>query len=156
MAINLENIIFVGIVSAVNASDGTVIAVRPDKDNRTTKALHVLQRGTKQSKDFWLPAVGDQVLCVVLPNMSGSGPADGFVVGAFYSDVDTAPSSASASTRVLEHAGDLIMNIGGTLKINAGTLDIAGGGNVVASGISLTGHVHGGVKAGGDSTSGPQ
>ena len=80
----------------------------------------------------------------------------GWIVGACYSDVDMVPAGASGSTRVLSHPGDMTMRIGGTLTIEAGTLDIRGGGDVVASGISLTGHVHGGVQSGGSTTSGPQ
>lgn len=156
MAIDLNNYIFIGIVSTVDAAAGTAVVTRPDKDDRTSAPLHILQRGTKQNKDFWSPVVGDQVLCVLLPNTGGKGPSTGFIVGAFYSDVDSTPGSASTSTRVLEHTGDVVMQIGGTLKIRAGSLDIVGGGDVVASGISLTGHVHGGIMPGGATTSGPQ
>ena len=66
------------------------------------------------------------------------------------------PVLQRGSTRVLSHPGDMTLRIGGTLTIEAGTLDVRGGGDVVASGISLTGHVHGGVQSGGSTTSGPQ
>lgn len=152
----LENILFYGVVSSQNPGNGTVRVTREDKSDKVTAELMVLQRGTKSSKDFWLPAVGDQVLCLQTPNFSGKGTGDGFVLGAFYSAVDTVPNGASASTRVLTHPGDMIMQIGGTLRITAGTLDISGGGDVKASGISLNSHTHGGVMSGGSSTSGPQ
>lgn len=156
MAIDLSEYIFVGLVSSIDAAHGTAVVTRPDRDGRTTAPLPVLQRGAKDTKDFWMPAIDDQVLCILLPNTSGKGPSMGWIVGACYSDVDTVPAGASGSTRVLSHPGDMTMRIGGTLTIEAGTLDIHGGGDVVASGISLTGHVHGGVQSGGSTTSGPQ
>lgn len=152
----LENMVFVGVVSSQNAAGGTVKVVRPDKGNKLTAELFVLQRGTHESKDYWLPAVGDQVLCIMLPNFSGRGTHDGFVIGAFYSSTDTPPGGAGTLSRVLDHPGDLTLNVGGTLTINAGTLAVQGGGDVVASGISLAGHVHGGVLPGGATTAGPQ
>nr|DAL33575.1 MAG TPA_asm: baseplate assembly protein [Caudoviricetes sp.] len=152
----LENLIFIGNVSSLNPAQGTVRVTRPDKGDKVTSDMAVLQRGTKDSKDYWMPAVGDQVLCMQLPNFSGSGVGDGFVIGAFYSTVDGVPGGANATTRVLNHPGNVTMNIGGTLTIHAGTLDIVGGGDVVASGISLTKHVHGGVESGGGTTSGPK
>lgn len=67
---NLCNFFFVGIVTDVNPAEGTVIVTRPDKNDRTTAALKVIQRGTCKTKDYWMPAVNDQVLCLVLPNVS--------------------------------------------------------------------------------------
>lgn len=156
MAIDLSEYIFVGLVSSIDAAHGTAVVTRPDRDGRTTAPLPVLQRGAKDTKDFWMPAIDDQVLCILLPNASGKGPSMGWIIGACYSDVDTVPAGASGSTRVLVHPGDMTLRIGGTLTIEAGTLDVRGGGDVVASGISLTGHVHGGVQSGGSTTSGPQ
>lgn len=156
MGIDLSEYIFVGLVSSIDPTHGTAVVTRPDRDGRTTAPLSVLQRGAKDTKDFWMPAIDDQVLCVLLPDSSGKGPSMGWIVGACYSDIDTVPAGASGSTRVLSHPGDMTMRIGGTLTIEAGTLDIRGGGDVVASGISLTGHVHGGVQSGGSTTSGPQ
>lgn len=64
----LENLIFIGNVSSLNPAQGTVRVTRPDKGDKVTSDMAVLQRGTKDSKDYWMPAVGDQVLCMQLPN----------------------------------------------------------------------------------------
>jgi phage baseplate assembly protein gpV len=152
----LEGMLYIGDVSSVDPGTGMVRVVRSDKDNKVSGELAVLQRGSSSSKDYWLPAVGDQVLCLQLPNFSGKGTGDGFVLGTFYSKVDSPPDGAAAGTRVLNHPGDMIMTIGGTLTIHAGTLDIQGAGDVVASEISLKGHTHSGVETGGGSTGGPQ
>ena len=140
----LEGLFFVGTVSTQNPSDGTVSVYREDKD-KVTENLFVLQRGSASTKDFWIPSVGDKVLGIQTPNFGGKGVGEGYVLGSYYNDTDTAPGEASATTRVLNHPGDVILNVGGTFSVHAGTLDISGGGDVVASGRSLVGHTHTGV-----------
>lgn len=140
----LEGLFFVGTVSTQNPSDGIVSVYREDKD-KVTENLFVLQRGSASTKDFWIPSVGDKVLCIQTPNFGGKGVGEGYVLGSYYNDTDTAPGEASATTRVLNHPGDVILNVGGTFSVHAGTLDISGGGDVVASGRSLVGHTHTGV-----------
>lgn len=152
----LDGMLYIGDISSVDPGTGMVRVVRTDKSSKVSGELSVLQRGSSSSKDYWLPAVGDQVLCLQLPNFSGKGTGDGFVLGTFYSKVDVPPDGAAVGTRVLNHPGNMTMTIGGTLTIHAGTLDIQGGGDVVASGISLKGHTHGGVESGGGSTGTPQ
>jgi phage baseplate assembly protein V len=129
MAIDLSQYIFVGLVSTLNPSEGTVVVVRPDKDNRPTAPLRVLQRGTKETKEYWMPAIDDQVLCILLPNSSGKGPSEGYVVGAVYSDVDP-PSEDAATTRSIKFPdGSLIQYKGGDINIHAaGNVNITSGG----------------------------
>ena len=141
----LENLIFYGTVCALTPQAGTVRVCREDKGNKVTNDLFVLQRGSSESKDYWMPAIGDQVLCVQMPNFSGSGVGDGF-----FSSTDAPPGGADASTRVIDTPGNLKINVGGALQINAA------GGDVVVNGISLVSHVHGGVTSGGSKTSTPE
>lgn len=140
----MEGMFFVGVVSTQNPQAGTVNVYREDKD-KVTEDLFVLQRGTAVTKDFWMPAVGDKVLCIQTPNFGGKGVGEGYVLGSYYNATDTTPGEASATTRVLNHKGDVVWNVSGTFKVHAGTLDIVGGGDVVASGRSLVGHTHTGV-----------
>ena len=67
MGIDLSEYIFVGLVSLIDPTHGTAVVTRPDRDGRTTAPLSVLQRGAKDTKDFWMPAIDDQVLCILLP-----------------------------------------------------------------------------------------
>jgi phage baseplate assembly protein V len=72
----------------------------------------------------------------------------------------------NASDITATASGNLTFNIGGTVTVNAaavqincnvgvdGQVDVTG--DAIAAGISLDHHVHGGVKAGGDNTAGPQ
>ena len=152
---DIEELFFVGIVSSYGSGGNTVVVGRPDKDDRTTAELFIVSRGTHETKDYWMPAIDDQVLCLLLPNAGGKGPGTGYVLGAIYSEADPSPAGAAPSTRILNHPGDLILNIGGTFRVNAGTLDVQGGGDVKASGISLVGHVHGGVLSGPSDTGKP-
>lgn len=146
----LEKLIFYGTVCALTPKDGTVRVCREDKGNKVTNDMFVLQRGSSESKDFWMPAVGDQVLCIQMPNFSGAGVGDGFVLGTFFSSTDAPPGGADANTRVIDTPGNLKINIGGALQINASS------GDVVVNGISLVSHVHSGVTPGGSKTSTPE
>lgn len=131
MATNLTDYIFIGLVSSIDAENGTVVVTRPDKDNRTTAPLRVLQRGTKDIKEYWMPAVDDEVLCIVLPNNSGKGPSEGYVVGAQYNDVDT-PRENNAVTRSIRFPdGSLIQYENGNINIHAaGNVNITSGGRI--------------------------
>ena len=111
--------IFVGQVSSYGKTPGTVIVRRPDKDDRTTDELYVMSRCTKETKDWWMPDIDDQVLCVLLPNTSGKGPGAGFVIGAFYSNVD-APAESDNNVRSIRYKdGSYIRNDGGNIEIHA-------------------------------------
>lgn len=129
MAIDLSQYIFVGLVSKLNPSEGTVVVTRPDKDNRQTAPLRVLQRGTKATKEYWMPAIDDQVICILLPNISGKGPSEGYVMGAVYSDIDP-PVENGATTRSLNFPdGSLIQYKNGDINIHAaGNVNITSGG----------------------------
>lgn len=131
MDINLTSYIFVGLVSSVDASTGTAVVVRPDKDNRTTAPLQVLQRGTKATKEFWMPAIDDQVVCLLLPNTSGKGPSTGYILGAIYSESDT-PAEGDANNRSVRFTdGSYIQYTNGNINIHArGDVNITSGGNI--------------------------
>lgn len=111
--------IFTGVVDKYGEQPGTVVVTRPDQDDRTSAELHVISRGTKATKDYWMPAIGDEVLCILLPNASGNGPGEGFVIGAHYSDVD-APEETDTNTRSVRYKdGSYIVNKSGAMEIHA-------------------------------------
>ena len=117
--LNIGEYIFVGLVSSYGETPGTVIVTRPDKDNRTTAELRVISRCTKETKDFWMPAINEQVLCVLLPNTSGKGPGAGFVLGAFYSDADTTPTDNNDVRTIQYKDGSFIKLDNGEMEIHA-------------------------------------
>ena len=115
----LSKYIFIGIVSQYGETPGTVIVTRPDQDNRTTAELFVLSRCTKETKDYWMPDINEAVMCILLPNTSGKGPGEGFVIGAHYSEVD-APAETDTSVRSIRYKdGSYIVNDNGAIEIHA-------------------------------------
>ncbi|WP_286677091.1 phage baseplate assembly protein V [Aminobacterium sp. EBM-42] len=80
----LNNILRVGTISSANAEEGTVRVLFRDKDSMVSYDLPVLVRQTLRNKDYFIPDVGEQVLCVFLPN----GMEQGFCLGAMYNAKD--------------------------------------------------------------------
>lgn len=115
----MENMFFEGIVSSQDAASGTVRVTRPDKGDKVTGPMVVGVRGTKATKDFWMPAIGDQVLCLQLPNFSGKGVGEGWVLAARYSNVDASVESDPAVRSVHYADGSYIKNSGGAIEIHA-------------------------------------
>lgn len=137
---DIKRLIRVGTVSSVNAAEGTVRVAFAAQDDMVTYELPVITRGSKNNKDYWLPDVDEQVLCLFLPNTSGRGVCDGFVLGTFYSSVD-APVENSGDVHAVKYGDGTIIKHDrstGKLTINAtGDIDIIAGGNVTINGQTI-------------------
>ena len=83
----LKQVVRVGVVTSTDPAAATARVRCADADNLVTWPLRVLNHKTCADKSYWMPDVGDQVLCLFLP----LGPEQGFVVGAFYSSADQPP-----------------------------------------------------------------
>lgn len=81
-----KNLIRMGRVSVSDPDTMTVKVVFEDKDNQLSDALPILVRGSSRNRDYWLPDVGEQVCCLMLPN----GHNAGICLGSYYSE--TSPS----------------------------------------------------------------
>nr|DAG48162.1 MAG TPA: type VI secretion protein [Caudoviricetes sp.] len=115
----IKNLIRIGTVSAVNGESCSARVAFEDKDNMVSAELPIITIGSKQTKAYWLPEVGTQVLCIFQPNASGSGISKGFVIGAFYSTQD-APVENNADVRSITFAdGSFIRYKDGDIEINA-------------------------------------
>lgn len=77
---------------------GQVITTDPEKhtvrvlfeaENELSYDLPVLVHNTYANHDYAMPDVGDDVLCLFLPE----GPEDGFVLGSFYAGEVTPPTT---------------------------------------------------------------
>lgn len=131
MATNLfNNLIRIGKVSSRNEKTCTVRVTFEDKDDVVSYDLPILTRGSQTVKDYWLPDVNEQVLCVFLPNSKNL--TEGFVLGSFFSTTD-APSTTSGGIRCLDF-GD-----GTTISYNRGTkaLMINCAGEVIINGSNV-------------------
>ncbi|MEF3312608.1 hypothetical protein PV433_27330 [Paenibacillus sp. GYB004] len=105
MSAELKNLIRIGKVSTVNAANGTVRVVFPDKDDSVSGELPVLRLGGTLA----MPSVGDNAVCLFL----GNGLRAGFFLGTY----------GSGNSGEVKIDGDLLVN--GDVTIN-GTLH--GGG----------------------------
>ncbi len=81
----LSKLISICTVTKVDYKDGTV---RVDMKERgvISGSLQVLQRRTKENKSYDMPEVGEEVLCLFLPQ---DNFITGFVIGGIYNNVDT-------------------------------------------------------------------
>ena len=64
----LEGMFYIGEVSSLEPQTGMVRVVRSDKENKVCGEKLVIKRGSSRSKEYWMPAVGDHVVCFQLPN----------------------------------------------------------------------------------------
>lgn len=100
----------------------------------------------------WAPPVeGEQVL-VASP---GGDTAQAVIMGSLYSNAGRPGSDDGSVYRVDLPNGVVIEIDGGEVRITAPN-NVIVVGDVIADGISLKNHVHGGVTSGGSTTAGPQ
>jgi len=76
----------VGKVTALLPDKGAVRVEFGDRNNLVSYELPVMVKQTLKNKDSYMPDVGEHVVCSFL----GNGLEQGFVLGAIYSDEDTA------------------------------------------------------------------
>lgn len=115
----IKNIIRVGKVSSVNPANCTARVTFDDKDDLVSYELPVITLGSHETQAYWLPEIDTQVLCVFLPNPSGKGLSDGFVIGAFYSAEDPPAENAAGTKSIIFADGSFIRFADGTVEINA-------------------------------------
>ena len=98
----LRSMVRVGIVSEVIPADCAARVVFEEKDETTSPILPVLTRGGKVNRDFWLPDIGEQVVCLFACNDKNF--STGWILGAHYKEgdgnADTVDSAALTSPMV--------------------------------------------------------
>jgi phage baseplate assembly protein V len=131
----LENLIRLGRVSSVNAAEATVRVVFEDRDNMVSHDLPVIVANTLKNKDYYMPDIGESVVCIFLPN----GISRGFVLGAVYSEVDR-PAVSSPEKRQIRFADGAVVEY--DRQTRTMTVNTSGKVNITAAqGISITGNV---------------
>ena len=129
----------VGIVKIQDTAHARVRVVFPDRDQMESWWLPVIFAKTQNDKMYWMPDIGEQVIC-----MMDEYDEDGAVVGAIYSSADTPPVTSadklhwtSKDGAAFEydrssHALQMTIPDGGTFTITASGASIAidGAGNV--------------------------
>lgn len=94
----------VGEVTSLDCEHCRVRATFDDEDGKTSYWLPVLQRKTLEDKDYSMPDLGEDVLCVFF----NEGEEDGFVLGSFYADEVTPPENSEDKRCVKFKDGTLI------------------------------------------------
>jgi phage baseplate assembly protein V len=141
----------VGLVKTQDVNNARVRVAFPDRDQMTSWWLPVVMPKTQTDKAYWLPDVGEQVVC-----MMDERDEDGAVLGAIYSEIDTTPvqspdkvhwsfkdGSSIEYDRAAHSLNCSLPNATVTIAANGATIAIDGSGNVlITSGgqILLGGH----------------
>lgn len=128
----IKNLFRIGMISSVNVSNMTARVRFVDRDNTESYDLHILNRGSKTHKDYWIPSIDEQVLCCYLPAIGGSGVGEGFIIGSFFSDVDTPIKTGVGVRRIDFGDGSFVEHdtASGSITINATGDVIIQGANV--------------------------
>ena len=98
---DIRDLFRVGRVSSVNGKTCTAKVTFPDKDDMVSDDLPIVIIGSHGTKGYWLPEIDTQVLCCFLPNPSGRGMNQGFIIGGFYSTQDP-PEETDPDVRCLK------------------------------------------------------
>jgi phage baseplate assembly protein V len=93
----IKQVVRVGVVVNTYPEKATVRVKCSDADGLVTWPLRVLSHKTHKDKAYWMPDIGEHVLCVFLPY----GHEQGFVIGALYSDKDQVPVASQDKRHVL-------------------------------------------------------
>lgn len=133
----IKNIIRIGRVSSVDVNTNTARVAFSDKDDLVSGNLMIINRGSMADKDYWIPDIDEQVLCLMMPNKSGLGLNEGFILGSFFSAED-APQERSADVRAVKFGDGTVIKHdrkSGSLAVNAtGDISIIAGGTITIQG----------------------
>jgi len=128
----------VGVVAQVDTARCACRVRFDDLQDLVSGWLPALQRGAGAFQTYSLPNIGDQVLCGFL----GNGAEQGFILGAFFNDVD-APAESGAGVHLVKFPD------GSQVKWDNGALEITAAGDVAITGdvgitgdLEVTGNIH--------------
>ena len=128
---DIRDVFRIGKVSSVNGAACTVRVTFPDKDDMVSAELPIVVVGSHGTKGYWVPEVDTQVLCCFLPNPSGRGMNDGFVLGGFYSTEDP-PEESDPKVRCIKLPDGCYIKFDG-----AGNVHIHATGNLTLTGARI-------------------
>ncbi len=143
------SLIRVGVVVDVYPQRGSVRVEFKDQDNLVSHELKVLHRKTHKDKDLWMVDVGEEVLCIFLPNAVEVG----FVLGAIYSQQDKVPTDSQDKKFIKFEDGTVLeydrkkhlmrCNIKGDCLITASSIRINAKSGISINGdLDVDGNIH--------------
>lgn len=92
----VKNMVRVGRVSSINPAAGTA-RVTFEPQGVVSYDLQILVPQAMKNKDYYIPDIGEHVVCLFLP----TGNQEGFIIGSVYSNEDK-PSISSPDKRRVE------------------------------------------------------
>lgn len=132
---DIEQCIYKGIITGYEGSQ--VRVSRPDHEERVSAPLTVLQKFARDNKQWSIPAIGEEVLVIQLPNAGRKGVGEGFVIGGIYNKEDI-PLEDDMAVISLKHkdgsyirfdgqgnielhaTADIKITVGGQVKVDKG------------------------------------
>lgn len=146
----LNNLFRLGTVTSLQEDKALARVVFEDRDNMESANLPVLVRNSLKNKDYWMPDIGEQVLCLFLP----IGMEAGFIVGSYYVNDNTPPVTAGSkravefedgttveydreahrlTVDVPESGGELVINTQAKVTVNSPAIDLGEDGSLEPS-----------------------
>lgn len=133
----VSKIIRYGRVSTTSPATATVRVLFDDEDEIVSYDLPVLQINSHKNKDYHMPDVGEQVVCLFLPN----GISAGFCLGAVY-DTSNPPPRNSQDVRSVDFAdGTTVEYNRGSHKLSincVGDINIRATGQITINGATVS------------------
>jgi len=114
----LRGMLRTGTVASVNVANNTARVKFDDKDGIASPELHILHRCSGKNKDYWVPDIGDQVLCIF--NNNDKNFSTGWIMGSYFTETQP-PQVQSKDIMRMDFAGGSFIEVdraAGSLKIN--------------------------------------
>lgn len=128
----LRSMVRTGTISAVYPEKGTARVVFDDKDGTSSPELHILHRFSGKNKDYFVPDIGDQAVCLFANNDKNF--STGYILGTYFTDKQP-PQAASADIMRLDFADGSYIEY--DRAAHALTVSIAGAVNIKGATINL-------------------
>ena len=93
----LSSLIRIGEVTSIDQASCTARVTFDDDDGFTSYDLPVLQPNTLRNRDYRMPDIGEDAVCVFLP----AGTSEGFILGSIYAG-EVSPPAESGDVRMVE------------------------------------------------------
>lgn len=128
----LRGMVRTGTVSAVFPERDMARVTFDDKDGTSSPELHILHRYSGKNKDYWIPDIGDQALCLF--NNNDKNFSTGWILGTYFTDKQP-PQVASPDIMRLDFAdgtyieydrssSTLTVNVAGPVIIKGATISL--------------------------------
>lgn len=131
-----NNLIMIGTVSAINEDEAKARVLFTDRDDTTSKEIPLTFLRTKGMRVYAMPEVGEQVLCLFLPN----GHEEGFIVGAYYNDEFKPPITDKETKMIKFQNGDYVKYKNGEMEVKCNNVNIIANVNISGN-LNVTGSV---------------